>query len=265
MPDKDFLFLHLRDLPYFRGLLRAIEARFYQELSLPAPTLDVGCGDGHFASVAFDRPLEVGIDPWEGPIREAAQRSAYRLLVIGDAGRAPFPDGYFASALSNSVLEHIPHVETVLAETARLLRPGALFAFCVPNHQFLGSLSVGRACDKIGLRGLGDRYRLFFNRIARHVHCDPPEVWQRRLEAAGFQVEKWFHYYPPAAMQVSEWGHYLGLPSLLARKLTGRWVIAPTRWNLALTTRLVRRYYDQPPACEDGTMTFYLARRKGSG
>jgi SAM-dependent methyltransferase len=212
----------------------------------------VGCGDGHFASVTFDRPLEVGIDPWEGPIREAAGRSAYRLLVIGDAGRAPFPDGYFGSALSNSVLEHIPHVETVLAETARLLRAGAPFAFCVPNHQFLGSLSVGRACDRIGLGGLGNRYRAFFNRIARHINCDPPEVWQTRLEAVGFYVEKWFHYYPPAAMQVSEWGHYLGLPSLLARKLTGRWVIAPARWNLALTTRLVRRYYDQPAACEDG-------------
>jgi SAM-dependent methyltransferase len=270
MPDKDFLTLHLRDLPYFRGLLRAVEARLYQDVDLPAPTLDVGCGDGHFASVAFDRPLEAGIDPWEGPIREAAQRRtgasvAYRLLVLGDAGQAPFADGTFASALSNSVLEHIPHVEAVLAETARLLRPGAPFAFCVPNHQFLGSLSIGRACDRLGLQGLGDRYRAFFNRIARHVHCNPPEVWQTRLEQAGFTLEKWFHYYPPAAMQVSEWGHFLGLPSLLARKLTGRWVIVPSRWNLALTARLVRRYYDQPAACEDGTMTFYLARRKGPG
>jgi SAM-dependent methyltransferase len=275
MPEKDYLYLHLRDLPYFRGLLRAIEARLYQDIDLPGPTLDVGCGDGHFASVAFDRPLEVGIDPWEGPIREAAarhagdrppaQRKVYRLLVIGDAGRSPFPDAYFASALSNSVLEHIPHVEAVLAETARVLQPGAPFAFCVPNHQFSGSLSVGRACDRIGLHALGDRYRAFFNRIARHVHCDPPEVWQPRLEAAGFSVEKWFHYYPPRAMQVSEWGHYFGLPSLLARKLTGRWVIAPTRWNLALTMRLVRGFYQRPAACNDGTMTFYLARRKGEG
>jgi SAM-dependent methyltransferase len=265
MTENDFLFLHLRDLPYFRGLLRANEARFYQEIDLPAPTLDVGSGDGHFASVAFDRPLDVGIDPWEGPTREASRRKTYRLLVIGDAGRSPFPDGYFGSALSNSVLEHIPHVEAVLAETARVLKPGAPFAFCVPNHQFLGSLSVGRACDKIGLRPLGDCYRRFFNRIARHVHCDPPEVWQARLETAGFRVEKWWHYYPPEAMQISEWGHYLGLPSLLVRKLTGRWIIAPTHWNLALTIRMVRRYYGPSTICEQGTQTFYLARRKGAG
>ena len=55
MSEKDYLWLHLRDLPYFRAMLRAVEAQFYQEFELPAPTLDVGCGDGHFATIAFDR------------------------------------------------------------------------------------------------------------------------------------------------------------------------------------------------------------------
>ena len=84
--QKDFLWLHLRDLPYFRAILRAIEARFYQDIILPAPTLDIGCGDGHFASLTFDRPLEVGLDPWWGPIREAGGRAAYRLLNRADGG-----------------------------------------------------------------------------------------------------------------------------------------------------------------------------------
>ena len=51
---KDFLFLQLRDLPYFRALLRSVESSFYQDLPLPAPVYDVGCGDGHFASLTFD-------------------------------------------------------------------------------------------------------------------------------------------------------------------------------------------------------------------
>ena len=59
--SKDYLWLHLKELPYFRSLVRAVEARFYQDFELPAPTLDVGCGDGHFATVAFERPLEVGL------------------------------------------------------------------------------------------------------------------------------------------------------------------------------------------------------------
>lgn len=259
---KDYLWLNLRELPYFRSLLRAVEARFYRDLDLPAPILDVGCGDGQFATVAFDHPLDVGIDPWGGPIREAAQRGCYRLLVQGDAGRTPFPDAYFGSALSNSVLEHIPHVEAVLDETARVLKPGAPFVFCVPNHQFLSNLSIGRALDRAGLRGLGDRYRGFFNRIARHYHSDPPEVWRDRLEAAGFRLGRWWHYYSPEAMHVTEWGHYLGLPSLMARKLFGRWILSPTRWNLGPTYAMLKPYYDENPLHEDGVCTFYIAIRE---
>jgi SAM-dependent methyltransferase len=259
--SKDYLWPHLRDLPYFRAILRAVEARFYQDVELPAPVLDVGCGDGHFATIAFDKKLDVGLDPWSGPIHEAAGRGAYRLLTQADGGRMPFPDQFFASAISNSVLEHIPHVEAVLLETARVLKPGAPFTFCVPNHNFLPTLSIGRSLDRLGLRSLANRYRAFFNRISRHHHCDPPEVWQPRLEKAGFQIERWWHYFPPHALHVLEWGHYFGLPSLLSKRLTGYWILAPTQWNLALTRQIVLDLYEEDPVCENGVYSFYITRR----
>jgi SAM-dependent methyltransferase len=140
MTAKDFVWLHVRDLPYFRAMLRAVEAAFYQDYPLPSPVLDLGCGDGHFASLAFDQPLDVGLDPWTGPIRQARRTGAYRSLVQADAGRMPFSDGSFAGGLSNSVLEHIPHIDAVLAETSRVLKPGALFLFCVPNPRYLSEL-----------------------------------------------------------------------------------------------------------------------------
>lgn len=261
MDKRDYLWLHLRDLPYFRSLVRAVEARFYQEIELPSPTLDVGCGDGHFASVAFNRPLEVGIDPWSGPVHEAIRHGGYRAVVQGDGLRMPFPAAHFASAVSNSVLEHIPQVEAVLAETARVLKPGTPFVFCVPNHNFLPSLSVSNALDHIGLKPWGDAYRRFFNRISRHQHCDPPEVWQKRLEEAGFKLERGWHYFPPRALWVVEWGHYFGLPSLVCHWLTRRWILVPQKWNLALTRRLVQPYYDAEPVCENGVYSFYIARR----
>jgi SAM-dependent methyltransferase len=258
---KDYLWLNLRELPYFRGVLRAVEASFYADLELPPPVLDVGSGDGQFATVAFDQPIEVGIDPWAAPMREAARRGGYRGLVLGDGAHMPFPNGYFGSALSNSVLEHIPQIDQVLAEVGRVLRPGAPFAFCVPNDRFTENLSIGRALDRLGLRRLGDAYCAFFNRIARHIHLDPPEVWLARLARAGFEVERYWHYYPPSAQSVTEWGHYFGLPSWIAHRLTGRWILAPTRWNLALTRRLVQHAYD-PRETPDGVCTFYIARRK---
>jgi SAM-dependent methyltransferase len=249
---KDFLFLHLRDLPYFRALLRSVEATFYQNLDLPAPTLDVGCGDGHFASLTFDRKIEAGLDPWTAPLREAGLRHCYQLLVQADGSQTPFPDAHFNSALSNSVLEHIEQIDAVLLETARVLSRGAPFYICVPNERYLSELSISRV--------LGDRYTDWFRRISRVKHADGPSVWQERLEKAGFRLEKWWHYFSPSAMRVLEWGHYFGVPSLVARKLTGRWIITPTRWNLWLTEKYTRRYASTEPV-EDGTFTFYVARR----
>jgi SAM-dependent methyltransferase len=260
---KDFLFIHIRDLPYFRGLLRAVESRFYQDLELPAPTLDVGCGDGNFAELTFDRKLEVGLDPWWPPILEAGTRDVYNLLTLADGAKMPYPDDYFASALSNSVLEHIPHLDEVLIETARVLKPGAQFVFCVPNHNFLSNLSLARFFDAIGLKAMANLYRAFFNKISRHHHCDDPATWQARLEKTGFKIVKYWHYFSPEALAALEWGHYFGLPSLVIKKLFGRWNLAQTRWNLAPTMALLRKYYNEPVPQEKGSYTFYIVQKIG--
>jgi len=260
-PEKDYLWQHIRSLPYFRSLLRAVEARFYQDIPLAHPTLDIGCGDGHFASVAFDRQLEVGLDPDRKSIREAGDWGGYLYLVQASGDRMPFPEATFASAVSNSVLEHIPGIDAVLEEIHRVLRPGGRFVFCVPNHQLLQTLSISRMFEDLGIRRLAAVYRGFFNRIARHYHSDSPEVWEARLENSGFQVEDWWHYFTPEATAVMEWGHYFGTPSLVWRKLTGRWILAPAHWNLALTEYLIRPYYQQDPVSDLGTYTFYVTRR----
>jgi SAM-dependent methyltransferase len=249
---KDYLWLHLRELPYFRALVRAVEASFYQGFDLPAPTLDVGCGDGHFVSLTFDRAIDVGLDPWTAPIHEASHRGCYGLLVQADGARAPFPTGYFASAFSNSVLEHIPHIDAVLQETGRVLQTGAPFYFCVPNERYLTSLALPAL--------LGTGYTEWFRRISRVEHADGPGMWQDRLERAGFHLERSWHYFSPSAMRVLEWGHYFGLPALVARKLTGHWILVPTHWNLGLTERFVRRFASTEPV-KDGTFTFYVARK----
>ena len=87
----DLLWRNLQDLPAFRGLLRAVEARFYQDIQLPEPVMDLGCGDAHFASVAFDHPLTAGVDPWTPPLKEARRLrpTAYQLYTQADGARLP--------------------------------------------------------------------------------------------------------------------------------------------------------------------------------
>lgn len=261
MTKKDFLWAHLTALPYFRSLLRAVEANYYQDVDLPAPVLDVGCGDGHFASVVFERRVDIGIDPELGSLQEARQTGAYRMLLQADGANLPYPDHSMGSAFSNSVLEHIPHLDDVLKEVGRVLKPGAPFLFTVPNPGYHDELSFPNWLRELGLRSIASRYREWFMRMSRTIHMLDREGWRAKLTRAGFAIEDAFDYFAPSALHVLEWGHYFGGPCLLPRALFGRWIIAPFRWNLWLTERFVRRYYDPSPR-DNGTYSCYLARKQ---
>lgn len=255
------LWRHISSLPYFRGFLRAVEDRFYQEIDLPRPVFDLGSGDGHFASAAFDERLDVGLDPWVAPMKEASTRDAYRLLVLGAGARIPFADGSFSSVTSTSVLEHIHDLDPVMAEIARILKPGGKFVFCVPNDRFPQLLWGRQALEKFGLQRVGAAYGRFFNRIARHAHTDSPAVWQERLEKAGLELEQTWDYFPPKALHILEWGHPLGIPAWITKKLFGRWVLVQKRWNLIVPWTLTRKYMDDPRS-EEGVCSFFIARKR---
>jgi len=115
------------------------------------------------------------VDPWWQPLQEAAGRNVYTLLVQADGSALPIPHESFPCAMSNSVLEHIPHVEAVLNEVGRALQPGGMFYFAVPNQHFRTDLWGMQMLIALGLHSLAERYEHFFNHIARHVNLDPPE------------------------------------------------------------------------------------------
>ena len=114
--QDDLLWRQLKTIPAFRAILRAVEARFYFAVDLPEPTLDVGCGDGHFSQMVFNHKLSAGIDPWWNPLKKAQKSEMYELALQAMGDKLPFPDGHFASAFSNSVLEHIPDIQPVLTK-----------------------------------------------------------------------------------------------------------------------------------------------------
>jgi SAM-dependent methyltransferase len=266
MTEDDLLWRHLQDLPAFRALLRATEARFYRDLlPLAEPALDVGCGDGHFAAVALaagGRTLAAGIDPSAESLREARARGAYRVPARALGGSLPFADGFFATVVSNSVLEHIPDLDPVLAEMARVLRPGGRFIFCVPSDHFVDLLLFPAWLRRLRWEGGARAYERYFNRISRHHHCDGPEQWRARLTSAGLEIVESFYYFSAQAHHALDLGHYLGVPNLLSRKLFGRWVLFPTRRNpvLALAERWLRPLYAEPRP-QVGAYLFFVARK----
>ena len=217
----DYLWRHLQDLPYFRALLRAVEARFYQDIPLMEPILDLGCGDGHFASAMPPHPPFVGLDPWWGPLTEARGRTAFSFVMQASGAAIPFPSAYFSTVVSNSVLEHIPNLDPVMAEVRRVLRPGGKFIFCVPSDHFLEFLSISRGLRRVGLKGWANSYESFFNHISRHHHCDDPATWTARLDRAGLRLVKHWYYFSSSALRTLEWGHYFGAPSVFTKKNIG--------------------------------------------
>jgi SAM-dependent methyltransferase len=262
--QDDLLWRQLKTIPAFRAVLRAVEARFYTAVDLPAPVLDVGCGDGHFSQMTFGERIRAGIDPWWNPLQKAHDSGMYEVLAQAMGDRLPFADATFASAFSNSVLEHIPDIQPVLNEVNRVLKEDGRFLITLPSHYFTEWLGGAALFEKVGAKGAADWYRQRFNGISRHAHTDPPEVWAARLAGAGFAIERWQYYFSQEALRALEMGHAQGIPSAVMHALTGHWIVAPWESSLKWTERWLRPYYDEPFG-DRGAYLLIIARKKADG
>ena len=232
--SKDILWRHLSQLPAFRALIRSIEHRLIVELGpLPRPLLDIGCGDGHFAQETI-KTAEVGIDIAHASLVEAKGRGVYGHLDVASAWNIPYRSASFATVLANCAVEHMPNLEGVFSEVARVLRPGGKFVFSVPTDQLNKNLLVAATLDRAGAKGQAMRYREWFRTMQVHYHMYTPDEWQHRIEAHGLKVTLRRGYVSPQATRYLELGHFYGVPNLISRKVTGNWVIWPWRPRFAL-------------------------------
>jgi SAM-dependent methyltransferase len=125
---------HGRAAPYHRGLgpltSRAVEPLLDAVAAGPGMrVLDVASGPGYGAARAAARGAEVtGADVSEEMVALAAELHPGIEFRAADAARLPFPDGSFDAVVSNSLMPHVADLPAVVAELARLLRPGGRLA-----------------------------------------------------------------------------------------------------------------------------------------
>ena len=171
----DYLAEQLRDMAPHRAILRAVECEFMSKVPLTPPVLDIGCGDGHFASIAYTAlPIDVGIDVMKRDLPEAAARpGVYREVMFASATDLPFDDASFGTVVSNCVIEHIPDNAAVLREISRVLRPGGTFATTLPSEHYpdflLGSTTLpegGAASDGRSVRQILQPHLLPLSRLS---------------------------------------------------------------------------------------------------
>lgn len=166
---------------------RSVELAAVLDHGLPTGLgLDLGCGDGALMRVllAHAGPRElVGVDLDPAETKAAAASGAYARIHTGSAAAVPEPDGSFDFVFSNSVLEHIPDIDAVLHEAARLLRPGGSFLFTVPGPGF-------HDCLRGPLRPFvtRERYLAAVDRRCAHLRYWGAAQWQSHLDACGLKV-----------------------------------------------------------------------------
>lgn len=150
--DKDETGVALPPLEYIshRGLLsrmilpvtRELRARNAMRYIAPGQRLlDIGCGDGYF-------------------LRRAPFEECYGLdKRLGDdiSDGLPFETDFFDAVTMLAVIEHIADVESLLAETFRVLKPGGQLVLTTPK----------KAADvliRIYVRDLDEEHDTYFDR-----------------------------------------------------------------------------------------------------
>ncbi|MET0235899.1 MAG: class I SAM-dependent methyltransferase [Kibdelosporangium sp.] len=152
--------------------------------------LDLGCGGGRHAFEACKRGADVvALDVDSADLKDV--RDMFRALA--DAGETvgpavavrasglalPFPDGTFDRVIAAEILEHVPDDETMIAEAARVLRPGGMIAVTVPRWW------PERICW-----ALSDPYHEI---EGGHVRIYRRRQLTRRLRAAGLEPVRTHH------------------------------------------------------------------------
>jgi ubiquinone/menaquinone biosynthesis C-methylase UbiE len=179
-----------------RALLRSYEANLLSQLQLEPPILDLACGDGLVSSLTIGKPVDAGCDLMLSQLQKAKARGQYESLTLADARKLPYRRASFATVISNSSIEHIPHVQSVLGEVSRILRHTGVFVFTVPNPRFTEWFWLNRVYHRLGMPARGQRAADDFNNLREHYNVCDAGTWSHKLEAAGFSSVEHCQYLP---------------------------------------------------------------------
>lgn len=154
--------------------------------------LDVATAAGHTA-LAFAPHVAavIGLDLTPQMLPLAAGLAAERglgnvVFAAGDVEDLPFGDAVFDLVTCRIAPHHFPDAGRFIAEAARVLRPGSVFA--VVDNIVPGSRLRGKKADR--QREAGQYVNAFEKlRDPSHVRCLSYEEWLDALAAGGLTVE----------------------------------------------------------------------------
>jgi ubiquinone/menaquinone biosynthesis C-methylase UbiE len=178
------------------ALWRAVEARAVSQQHFYSPMLDLGCGHGRFAVVVFgaNQSIATGCDLLHDQLIAANTGGAYRTVALGDGHHLPYASRAFATALCNSVLEHIPDPSPVLREVARVVKIGGRIIITAPSDRFHQYLPTSQKHRFAGQLGMAAAYNAAVDQQLQHYHYHTPNEWARLLKTSGLELVQETYY-----------------------------------------------------------------------
>ncbi len=256
---------------------RALEAREVTRETPESPVLDLGCSDGRFASLwtaLLPRsPRLLGCDLSLAALQRGAAEEAPFFGMASDGRQLPLRDGSVATVIANSVLTHVPDLDGVLAEVARVLRPRGQLLATVPGSTFEKQLAWVQICKHLGLHWLaqrtGDRYHLRWEQW----HRDGEGVWVRRFAVHGLSLEgarpypgdrAGFIWSLAFALIRAGVGRFTALNLLLKMGFGKRHCLSPHRPLASLVAQILAPLLSETGTREGGSL-FLVARKVSAG
>jgi ubiquinone/menaquinone biosynthesis C-methylase UbiE len=144
------------------GLFATDEPIVAQYLSgrKPGVALDAACGTGRFAEFLAARGHQViGVDSSPDMLAHARRRVPEAAFHLAELDRLPLPDDAVDVIVCALALVHVPRLQTVLTEFARVLRPGGDLVISDLHHELVTRGSVITARGPAGEPCIAATYR----------------------------------------------------------------------------------------------------------
>jgi SAM-dependent methyltransferase len=126
----------------------------------PGVALDAACGTGRFAEFLARRGHRViGVDSSPDMLAYARRRVPDGEFRVGELDRLPLPDESADVIVCALALVHVPRLEPVLAEFARVLRPGGDLVISDVHHELVTRGSVISARGPAGQPWIAATFR----------------------------------------------------------------------------------------------------------
>lgn len=263
--NKDILLNYLLEVPLPLAIERWFECEIYKTKEFKRPILDIGCGEGIFAHILFGEKVDVGIDPNIKELQRAKSYSAYNELIECFGNKIPKPDNYFKTIFTNSVLEHIPDIDSVLREANRLLASDGRMYVTIPTDYFDRYSLIYQLLSFLGLTNFSEKYRQNFNKFWKHFHFYNKAKWGTVFIRNGFKVVSHREYADKNICLFNDFLAPLCFFSFITKKIFNRWfLIKPLRLVFAkieavIFSRYLRKHFMNDTNC--GLIFFELAKR----